>query len=46
MDTIHLPSKYQLLNQYLNRVVHICVNGKQSWYDVPNDGLERYNDAS
>jgi hypothetical protein len=44
--TNHLPGTCQEVSQYLDRVAHICCNSKQSWYMLPNDGMERISDAS
>jgi hypothetical protein len=46
LDSIHLPSTYKALDYYLDRVVHICCQSKQSWYTLPNDGMVRLSGAS
>ena len=36
-----LPGTRDELNYCLHRTCHICCTWKQSWYAIPNDGLER-----
>lgn len=45
LDTIHIPSVYRGVDRYLERVVHICCGSKQSWYELPDDGMARIDEA-
>lgn len=36
-----IPSTREEMSQSLYRACHICCIWKQSWYSIPNDGLER-----
>jgi hypothetical protein len=33
------------LSRYLGRVIHICCLWKQTWYDIPSDGMQRVDRA-
>jgi hypothetical protein len=46
MDNIYLPSTYDAMSRYLDRVVHICCMAQQSWYELPDDGMMRIDNAS
>jgi hypothetical protein len=41
LDDATLPATREDMSQCLGRVCHICCKWKQSWYSIPNDGLER-----
>ena len=42
-DSIRLPFN---IEPYLNRVVHICCGYKHKWHTLPDDGMERIDEAS
>jgi hypothetical protein len=46
MDNIYLPSVYDAMSHYLERVVHICCVAQQAWYELPDDGMMRIDNAS
>jgi hypothetical protein len=33
------------ISRYLGRVIHICCLWKQTWYDIPSDGMQRVDRA-
>jgi hypothetical protein len=45
-DDATLPDEESKVSAYLDRVVHICCFWKQSWYQIPNDGLKRIDYAA
>lgn len=45
-DDATLPDEESKVSAYLDRVVHICCIWKQSWYQIPNDGLKRIDYAA
>ena len=45
-DDATLPDEESKVSAYLDRVVHICCMWKQSWYQIPKDGLKRIDYAA
>jgi hypothetical protein len=43
-DSIRFPSSH--VERYLERVVHICCRYSPKWYEIPNDGMQRIDEAS
>ena len=45
LDDKSLPKSIEEMGSYLNRVCHICCRDEPSWLQLPDDGMERLNDA-
>ena len=45
-DCPELPANCKQMSQTLGRVFHICCDYRQNWYELPDDGLPRCDQAS
>jgi len=45
LDDVSLPKSTEETGSYLNRVCHICCRDKPSWLQLPDDGMERLDNA-
>lgn len=45
LDDACLPDNSEEMGGFLNRVCHICCRDKPPWLQLPNDGMERLDDA-
>ena len=45
LDDDSLPATKQEMGKYLSRVCHICCRHSPSWLRLPDDGMERLEDA-
>jgi hypothetical protein len=45
LDDSSLPTNKIDMGNYLNRVCHICCRYQPTWLKIPNDGMEKIDDA-
>lgn len=45
LDDATIPTTREDMSAHMERVCHICCIWKPSWYDIPNDGLDRIDYA-